>query len=322
MSAGSLGEVTGSWGASAGGWSVLVHGGAGDLPGDAVELHVNGCRAAARAAGQVLRDGGTALDAVERAVVALEDDPSFNAGTGACLNELGLIELDASLMEGTGLRAGAVCAMPPFPNPIAVARAVLDDGRHVLYAGEGAARFALARGFARSTSEAMTTRGARVRWEAARSPRTENPEPPGGEGDGRNEGGGGTVGAVARDLRGTVAAATSTGGRVDKRVGRVGDSPVPGAGMYADDDAGACSATGNGEAILRVCLARGAVDGMRGRVHPEDTARALVRAFGLRVGGRGGIILVDRFGRLGLARNTETMVWAACGEGLAEIGGA
>jgi beta-aspartyl-peptidase (threonine type) len=284
---------------------VLVHGGAGDVGADRVERHVQGCRQAALAAAEVLRAGGSALDAVERAAVVLEDDPSFNAGTGACLNEEGLIELDAAIVEGTGLRAGAVCALPPFANPIAIARAVLEDGRHVLYAAEGAARFALERGFARATSEAMTTEHARARWAEAHAARTAAARA------GSGTPGGGTVGAVARDARGGVAAATSTGGRVDKRVGRVGDSAVVGAGTYADDEAGACSATGNGEAILRVGLTRGAADLLRAGVHPEEAARAAIRAMGSRVGGTGGVIVVDRTGRLGFARNTPTMTWAA-----------
>ncbi len=300
-------HVTGSWGAPAAAWSVLVHGGAGDVPSARAEVHVEGCRLAALAAADVLRAGGSALDAVERAVVVLEDDPSFNAGTGACLNEEGLIELDAAIMEGAGLRAGGVCALPPFANPIAIARAVLEDGRHVLYAGEGAARFAIERGFVRATSEAMTTELARARWSEVRAKAA--------------GGGGGTVGAVARDARGTVAAATSTGGRVDKRVGRVGDSPVPGAGTYADDDAGACSATGAGEAILRVGLARGAADLMRAGVHPEEAARAAIRAMGSRVGGTGRLIVVDRTGRLGLARNTRTLTWAAASDDLGVAAG-
>jgi beta-aspartyl-peptidase (threonine type) len=304
--------ITASWGTAPAQWSVLVHGGAGDLPAERVERHVQGCRQAALAAAEILRAGGSALDAVERAVVVLEDDPSFNAGTGACLNEEGLIELDAAIAEGTGLRAGAVCALPPFANPIAIARAVLEDGRHVLYAAEGAARFALERGFARASSEAMTTEHARARWVEAHAARAAATGAAGAAGrTGTGTPGGGTVGAVARDARGGVAAATSTGGRIDKRVGRVGDSPVLGAGTYADDEAGACSATGAGEAILRVGLTRGAADLLRAGVPPEEAARAAIRSMGARVGGTGGIVVVDRAGRLGFARNTRTMTWAA-----------
>ncbi|HZU83252.1 MAG TPA: isoaspartyl peptidase/L-asparaginase [Polyangiaceae bacterium] len=313
------GVVTASWGGRGGSWAVLVHGGAGDPPASRGSRHVDGCRAAAAAAAEVLRAGGTALDAVERAVIVLEDDPTFNAGTGACLNEEGRIELDAAIMEGSALRAGGVCALPPFVNPIAIARAVLDDGRHALYAGPGAERFALERGFTRASDEAMTVAAAREQWERARGKRAGENAGSAGSSSGQTAG---TVGAVARDARGSVATATSTGGRVNKRVGRVGDSPILGAGTYADDDAGACSATGDGEAILRVCLARGAVDLLRERVHPEEAARAAIRRMGARVGGGGGVILVDRFGQLGLARNTSAMAWAAAGEVLADDGAA
>jgi beta-aspartyl-peptidase (threonine type) len=143
----------------------------------------------------------------------------------------------------------------------------------------------------------MTTDHARTRWAEVRAKRAAT--------------GGGTVGAVARDAAGTVAAATSTGGRIDKAVGRVGDSPVLGAGTYADNETGACSATGEGEAILRVCLARRATDLLGGGTPPEEAARGAVATMGARVGGSGGLILVDRLGRMGLARNTRTMTWAA-----------
>jgi beta-aspartyl-peptidase (threonine type) len=305
-------NVTASWGAVGGEWAVLVHGGAGHVPANRAAVQVAGCLEAARAAAALLKAGGSALDAAQRAVFVLEDLPSFNAGTGACLNAEGLVELDAALMEGAGLRAGAVCALPPFLHPIAIARAALDDGRHVLYAGEGAARFAREHGFEPSTSEAMTTPSARERWQASRAGRA----PEASEGFP-----GGTVGAVVRDASGVVAAATSTGGLMNKRVGRVGDSPLLGAGTYADDEGGACSATGAGEAILRIGLARGAIDALRARVLPEEAARAAIRILGARVGGTGGLILVDRDGRLGLARNTPTMTWAAVGATLGEASG-
>ncbi len=155
----------------------------------------------------------------------------------------------------------------------------------------------------------MTTPAARARWAAAREGRA---------GEGWT---GGTVGAVARDAKGTVAAATSTGGLVNKRVGRVGDSPLPGAGTYADSEAGACSATGAGEAIIRLVLAKSTADALRAGSLPEQAVRAAIHALGTRVGGTGGIIVVDRAGRLGLARNTASMSWAAAGLALGEASG-
>jgi beta-aspartyl-peptidase (threonine type) len=319
------GPVPGSiagWGAEGGAWAIVVHGGAGDGPsaggGASASDYEAGCRRAVDAGAAALRGGLGALDAVERAVRVLEDDPLFNAGTGACLDAAGLIELDAAIMEGTALRAGAVCALPPFRNPIAIARAALEDGRHVLYAGEGGAAFALERGFERTTSEAMTTASARARWAALREPA--DPATRGG-GKGEATAGGGTVGAVARDPLGHVAAATSTGGLVNKRVGRVGDSPLLGAGTYADGDGGACSATGHGESIMRLALAKTATDLLRARVHPGDAARAVVGVLATRLGGSGGVILVDRAGRIGWSRNTPTMPWAAQGDRLPLIAG-
>jgi beta-aspartyl-peptidase (threonine type) len=302
-----MGHVTSSWGdaiaPAAPGWAILVHGGAGDVAPERVPRHVEGCRAAVAAGAEILRAGGTALDAAQRAVEVLEDDPHFNAGRGACLNDAGAIELDASVMEGTRLRAGAVGALPPFLHPIAIARKVLEEGRHVLYADRGAEAFALANGFARAGDDELVTEHARARLANVLAGRA-----------GASWAGGGTVGAVARDARGATAAATSTGGLVGKRPGRIGDTGVIGAGTYADDAAGACSNTGDGDAILRVCLAKAIVDGLRGAGAGDTPAAVAARALELlaeRAGGRGGTILVDATGRVALARSSRMMSWAA-----------
>jgi L-asparaginase / beta-aspartyl-peptidase len=306
-----------AWGAGGGAWAILVHGGAGDGPsatsGTRAADYEAGCRRAVEAGAAALRSGLGALDAVERAVRVLEDDSLFNAGTGACLNAAGLVEFDAAIMEGSSLRAGAVCALPPFRNPIAIARAALQDGRHVLYAGEGAAAFAVERGFERVASEAMTTDWARRRWSAVREALADSAR--------SAATGGGTVGAVARDALGNVAAATSTGGLVNKRVGRVGDSPLLGAGTYADGEGGACSATGHGESIMRLVLAKTATDLLRAGAAPEEAARAIIHLLGSRLAGTGAVILADRAGRVGWARNTATMPWAAEGELLPVVAG-
>jgi beta-aspartyl-peptidase (threonine type) len=275
---------------------ILVHGGAGDIAEERIADHAAGCARAAERGAEVLRSGGSALDAVQAAVIALEDDPRFNAGTGACLNEEGTIELDASIMDGS-LRAGAVAAMKPFKNPIAIARAVLEDGRHVLYAAEGAARFAEAHGFAAADPASMITEAARDKWRDLRSGKT-------------TEKGwaGGTVGAVARDANGHVAAATSTGGMVDKAVGRVGDSPLVGAGTWADDGLGAVSTTGHGESFIRTAFAARLLEGVTGTL--DEHALARLRAMNERVGGTGGVILVDHEGRAAYARITRTMSFA------------
>ena len=290
--------ITASWAHGPSTWSILVHGGAGDVPQDRIPLHIAGCERAAAAGAAVLAAGGSAVDAVQRAVQVLEDDPSFNAGTGACLNEDGAIELDASIMDGATLRAGGVCALPPFKNPIAIARRVMDDSKHVLLAADGAVRFAIQHGFERADPVSMITELARQRLEAARAKHA-------------TEGwAGGTVGAVARDASGHVAAATSTGGMVNKLAGRVGDSPIVGAGTYADDTAAACSTTGHGESMIRVCLAKTTIDGARTATATSSVCAAL-EMMHVRTGGTGGAIVASRDGSLGLARTTRTMSWAA-----------
>ena len=292
-------SVTSSWAGGGSAWSVLVHGGAGDIPPHREAVHAAGCARAVEAAIAILRDGGRALDAAERAVRVLEDDPCFNAGTGACLTTEHTLELDAAIMDGASLAAGAVCALPAFENPIAIARAVLEEGEHVLYAADGARRFAEHAGFSPADPERMITQAARDKLAAAIA-------------SGKaHSWAGGTVGAVVRDAQGHVAAATSAGGTSGKRPGRIGDSPVLGAGTYADDRGGAASATGHGEGILRVALCAEAIAALRTGATPEAAARSVIENLAERVGSTGGIILADQRGRLGFARSTRTMSWAA-----------
>jgi beta-aspartyl-peptidase (threonine type) len=280
------------------GRGVLVHGGAGDVPDARRSAHAEGCLEAARAGHRVIEEGGSALDAVQAAARRLEDLPQFNAGTGACLNEQGEVEHDAAIMEGERLRAGAVCAMPGFKNPIDIARAVLDHGRHVLLAHAGAAEFARARGFAPVDREVVVTREAEAALAKYLS------------GKGSSAWAGGTIGAVARDRAGHVAAATSTGGMIGKLRGRVGDSPIIGAGTYADDSAGAISATGEGEAVLRYGLALRMSCRLRSGDGAETVAREEMEALRAIVGGHGGVIVVARDGSVAWARSTRTMSFA------------
>lgn len=273
---------------------VVAHGGAGKVQADRLDEHVAGVAAAAEAGLAVLAAGGSAIDAAQKTVEVMEADPIYNAGTGGSLTEAGTLELDASLMNGADLGGGAVCTLPPFLHPIRIARAVLDDGRHVMLAGEGAAAFAESAGFERSSLAVMGTESARERLERWRAGKV-------------SEGwAGGTVGAVVSDGAGHVAAATSTGGTVGKRSGRVGDTPILGAGTWADDRTGACSCTGIGEAILRFALARDACERLRGE-EAAIAAQTAIAAFGDRVAGEGGLILVAPDGSVGIARNTETM---------------
>ncbi len=302
-----MGAIETSWGHAGAGWAIAVHGGAGAVPFERREDHVAGCRRAVEIAVEILRGRGSALDAAQAAVESLEDNPAFNAGTGGSLNRDGRLELDASIMEGTNLAAGAVCALPPYAHPIAIARAVLHEGRHVLYAAAGADAFAREHGFSPSSEATMVTEAARLQLSEVTS--------------GRASAGwaGGTVGAVVRDVYGVVAAATSTGGTMGKDPGRVGDSPLIGAGTYADNAAGACSNTGNGEAVIKLALAKTATDWLRDGMLPQAAAEMAVSQLSERMGAKGGIILVDYEGRIGIARNTETMTWAAASESLERI---
>lgn len=289
--------------------AILVHGGAGNLgPDDPASSgsdapRLLGVRAAASAAWEILTRGGSALDAVEAAVRMLEDDPTYNAGTGACLTAAGDVELDAAVMDGERLRCGAVAAVKDVKNPIALARCVMERSEHVLLAGPGASAFARSVGIPAHDGALLVTPQQRARWERLRlGPRqAEDPGAPRG-----------TVGAVARDRRGHLAAATSTGGTAMKRPGRVGDTPIIGCGTYADDALAAVSCTGHGERIIQMTLARRCADLVgRGR-SPMDAAREAVHALGERVQGAGGLIVVAPRGEVGFAHNTPVMsrAWA------------
>jgi len=269
---------------------LLVHGGAGvALPELAAEMRV-GCAAAVDAGWRILADGGGALDAVCAAVAVLEDAPAFNAGVGSCLTSDGTVEMDASVMQGAGRRAGAVAVVCGVRNPVRLARAVMEDGRHVLLTGVSTEALAAARGIARCDPAALVTDRQLERWRQR-----------------RDVGSTGTVGATAVDRAGHVAAATSTGGIFCKLPGRVGDSAIIGSGTYADDALGAASATGDGEAIMRAVLTKYAVDVLRDGSHPATVAQRTIRYLTRQAAGSGGIIIVDPLGRFGYAYSTPHM---------------
>ncbi len=277
--------------------ALAVHGGAWNIPDDEVDAHVTGVAAALTQGWERLRAGGSALDVVEAVVRLLEDDPAFNAGRGSHLNSEGKLEMDASIMEGGRLRVGAVAAISGVRHPVSVARRVLEDGRHVLLVGAGALRFARDAKAELCPPTALLVGRELQRFRAIRRGRRSLVEQEFRAMD--------TVGAVALDRRGRTAAATSSGGTQDKAPGRVGDSPIPGAGSYADDRRGAASCTGWGEGILRVVLAKTAVDALGDQ--PADAAARKAIAALRRVEGVGGVILVDRAGRVGSAFNTPRM---------------
>lgn len=265
---------------------ILVHGGAGDVAPERHDRVRAGVRAAAAAGHSILDAGGHALDAVVAAVRVLEDDPEFNAGTGSALTRDGTVETDAAVMDGATQRIGAVAAVPDLGNPIALARAVLDAGEHVILAGTAALQFAAEVGITPAPKGSLITDRMRVRLADAATRRTT------ANADVDPVSSGGTVGAVARDRRGHLAAATSTGGIVYKRAGRVGDSPIPGAGTWADRTA-AISATGDGEAILRVALTRGVAARVAAGMPLREAAIASLHELKTITGGSAGVIAVD-----------------------------
>lgn len=283
---------------------IIVHGGAWKIPEETHADHIAGTRAAAEAGWAILAAGGSALDAVEQAVVVMEDDPTFDAGVGSVLNRAGDIEMDAILMDGRTLRLGAVAAVRGITNPIRLARLIFDDTDHSLLVGEGARRFAEEKGM-RLCAQAELT----VPREIERFRRLQQmpdyhlsyefaPDPQG------------TVGAVAIDAEGHVAAATSTGGAAYKLPGRVGDSPLVGSGAYADDFTGAASATGHGESIMRVVLCKTATDAIGRGMTAQQAAEFAIKTLFERVRGYGGLIVADCRGQIGFACNTPHMAVA------------
>jgi beta-aspartyl-peptidase (threonine type) len=288
---------------------LALHGGAGTLPRSEMSaaqeaLYRAGLAQALAAGYGVLEGGGTSLDAVTNAVVQLENDPLFNAGRGAVFTLDGHNELDASIMEGAALRAGAVCAVTHVKNPIALAREVMEQSDYVLLCGAGAEDFALSRGFEFVPRSYF---GTPARWrqlerirggDTGISPLTISHA--------------GTVGAVALDTYGTLAAATSTGGMTGKRFGRIGDSPVIGAGTYADDRSCAVSATGHGEIFIRAAVAHDISARMRYGGRDLVTAvREVVHGELIALKGEGGVVAIDRNGEISMEFNSEGM-FRAC----------
>ena len=280
--------------------SILVHGGAGADPVEGRDELRAGVRVAILEGWRILAGGGSALDAVERAVRALEDHPRFNAGRGSVLTSAGAVETDASIMEGDRLQCGAVGAVSRIANPVTLARRVMEASRHILLVGEGALAFARAQGLPECDPEALVTERQRLRHREL-VPATK-----------------GTVGAVALDRNGTIAAATSTGGLAGKLPGRVGDSALIGCGTYAESSIGGVSCTGDGEAIMRVVLARRALDDLKEADDPEYAARVAVDLLVEEGRGHGGLILLDWRGRMGWAHSTPLMPVALMSPAFAE----
>ena len=288
--------------------ALIVHGGGGDIAEDEVDAHREGVYIAARQGWEILCAGGTALDAVQAAIVSMEDDPTFDAGFGSFLNREGAVEMDASIMDGHTLDAGAVACIQRVRNPIILARRVLES-EHTFLIGRGAEEFARERGIALVDNATLHAPVQIAKW---REWQINPPTLP-------KKLSNGTVGCVAVDCDGNVAAGTSTGGMRFKRVGRVGDSPLIGCGTYADNLLGGASATGWGEAITRIVLSKFAVDALAADRDPQDAAHLAIEHLAHRVGGTGGVILADKSGRVGFAFNTLRMSRAYIVEGSREI---
>jgi beta-aspartyl-peptidase (threonine type) len=294
--------------------SLIIHGGAWNIPAEAKPDCRAGIQKALEIGWQILSRGGSAMDAVEETIVALEDDSTFDAGIGSHLNLDGRVQLDAVLMEGGTLKAGSVAAVEHVRNPIRLARRVLEHSKHVMLVAEGAEKFAAENGIPLCSNEELILERERAAWKKCLADEHAAENHFGHES--------GTVGAVAMDANGNLVAGTSTGGTCCKYPGRVGDSPLIGCGCYADAESGGVSCTGHGEGIMKIVMAKMAVDLLHDeRIFPAHrdklgaasvasaVADACVRKLAHRVHTTGGLILLDREGQPAAAFNTPAMAY-------------
>ncbi|HEV8383973.1 MAG TPA: isoaspartyl peptidase/L-asparaginase, partial [Candidatus Acidoferrales bacterium] len=281
--------------------SLIVHGGAWNIPDEAVAACQAGCRRALEIGWAILQGGGEAMDAVEAAIVVLEEDPVFDAGFGSHLNRDGRVELDAIIMDGGTLNAGAVASVQRVRNPIRLARKILDSCEHMMLVGAGAEEFAAAQGLPLCNPEELVLEREKQAWKKCI------------QGDHLTEfhfsHQHGTVGAVAYDGQGHIVAGTSTGGTCCKLPGRVGDSPLIGCGCYADLEAGGISCTGWGEAIMKVVLAKSTADFLCTGKTAQEAAQAATDLLARRTKGTGGLILLDARGKPGFSFTTQRMAY-------------
>jgi beta-aspartyl-peptidase (threonine type) len=332
---------------------LLIHGGAWAMPDDAVAPHERGIANALAAGWAVLSKNGSALDAIEAAITVMEDDDTFDAGRGSFLTRDGRVQLDALMMDGATLRAGGVACVERLRNPIQAARLVLDKSPHVYFVGTGAERFATQHGMRLVDNSELIVPRERDRLmrfqqaELAGHPdttfsgnaeftTTPPAEPVLAETVLETEVEQGladevrvvnptlhshdTVGAVALDAEGRLAAGTSTGGTLSKAPGRVGDSSLIGCGCYADNDSAAVSLTGWGEPIMKLVLGKWAVDRVAAGSTPQEAATDAIEYLYSRLGGHGGIILLGPDGSVGLAHNTPRMAWGIASSAGQELG--
>ena len=290
---------------------LLVHGGAWAIPDEMVEAHLRGVKAAAAAGWLALERGGTAIDAVEAAILVMEDDDTFDAGKGSFLTRDGRVQLDALMMDGGTLRAGGVGCVERIRNPIRAARKVLEESPHVYFVGEGAEQFAQEHGIELCRNdELVIEREVRRLKEFQANPSSDSEQEIFTADLGSPTTSHDTVGAVALDASGNIAAATSTGGTLNKAPGRVGDSSLIGCGCYADNLSAAVSTTGWGEPMMKLVLGKWAADLVAAGKPPDMAAPAAITYLKSRLNGHGGMILLDAKGRHGIAHNTPRMAWA------------
>ncbi len=288
---------------------IIVHGGAWAIPDRLAEVNISGVEDAAEKGWSILGKGGSALDAVVAAVNSLEDNPVFDAGIGSVLTEDGTVEMDALLMDGATLGAGAVAGLRNIRHPIDLARIVMEKTPHVMMIGEGAQRLADRYGVEKLTQDKLVTDEARNEldeWlKAKKLGATFGQE---------------TVGAVGLDHKGNIAAATSTGGVTGKLVGRIGDVPIVGSGGYADNRIGGVSSTGHGESIMKVNLARLVLTHVEVGNPIQEAADKALAYMSERVDGTGGVIALDPKGNIGHSHTTKRMVWASARNGKIDSG--
>jgi L-asparaginase / beta-aspartyl-peptidase len=274
------------------------------MPDDMIDAHIHGVNNALAAGWRVLERGGSALDAVEESVVIMEDDETFDAGRGSFLNRDGKVQLDALIMDGSTLRAGGVGCVERLRNPVRAARKILSESPHVYFVGDGAERFAVEHGvpLCRNEELVLPREVERLHQYQAQSASDGNDLfAPAISHD--------TVGAVALDHDGNIAAATSTGGTLNKAPGRLGDSSLIGCGCYADNLIAAVSTTGWGEPIMKLVLAKWTADRISAGNLPEWAAQEAMNYLQQRLNGHGGIIVLDAQGKFGIAHNTPSMAW-------------
>jgi L-asparaginase / beta-aspartyl-peptidase len=294
---------------------LVIHGGAWAMPDDMVDAHIRGVTNALAAGWHVLERGGSALDAVEEAVVIMEDDETFDAGRGSFLNRDGRVQLDALIMDGATLRAGGVGCVERLRNPVRAARKILSESPHVYFVAEGAEKFAAEHGVPLCRNEDLilpreVERLRKYQEEVAHLGSNNDDSGQVGKELFAPEISHDTVGAVALDRDGNIAAATSTGGTLNKAPGRLGDSSLIGCGCYADNLSAAASTTGWGEPIMKLVLAKWTADRIAAGNLPEWAAQEAMNYLQQRVNGHGGIIVLNREGHFGIAHNTPRMAWA------------